>query len=474
MTPRRRVSRGTALFITAIIAAAAILPSGSLPKRTLFPVRSARLHQKGLFPLGQGAATTFYAKRDAHHIRCSAVALSGNLVCRAANDDYYPSTATATAGASSTGAQQQAIVHRADSDTAAASAFAEGEERTVVGEIVLSDWLEELPLASLTLPGAGQRSREGKHDDQQGRVEVVSNQQHGQRGGRGEEQGEEDISAPFRFQQVIQHMWAELSRGDQLEYLGEEGQAKVKGALTVLAAYGALREHPLQAGVNSPQQAFSEMDFNMDGEVSFDEFVRWYSMSSALDEQEQDPPQSDAAPPPTPTTPTASAAAGEAAAAAAAPTVAVAAAKGDPTVAPPAEATTLARAERAATGLSPPPAAGGRGASRLLSDLEKSFTRADRTLGTAAPIQQRSPISTVPATAPTLASVTVPATAQATAPAGRVAAESAASRKRPIVLVPSVGSLTLEAAIGAGLSPTEAEKEAARERWLAGGVSNVG
>ena len=53
-----------------------------------------------------------------------------------------------------------------------------------------------------------------------------------------------------------QHMWAELSRGEQLEYLGAEGQARVKGALTVLAAYGALREHPLQAGVNSPQQVW--------------------------------------------------------------------------------------------------------------------------------------------------------------------------------------------------------------------------
>lgn len=50
-------------------------------------------------------------------------------------------------------------------------------------------------------------------------------------------------------------MWEELSRNDQLAYLGAEGQARVKGALTVLGAYGALREHPLQAGMSSPQQA---------------------------------------------------------------------------------------------------------------------------------------------------------------------------------------------------------------------------
>lgn len=49
-------------------------------------------------------------------------------------------------------------------------------------------------------------------------------------------------------------MWSELSKGDQLNYLGQDGQARVKGALTILAAYGALREHPLQAGVSSPQQ----------------------------------------------------------------------------------------------------------------------------------------------------------------------------------------------------------------------------
>ena len=194
MTPRVRVDRGTSLFITAVL----LQP---LPKCTPFSVRWPCLRRKVPFVLNQGAATTFNAKKDVHQIQCLAVALavSGNSVCQAADDDY-PSTATT--GASSTGAPgQHAIVHRADSDTAAASA--EVEERTVVGEIVLSDWLEELPLASFTLPGAGRPSREGEHD-QQGRVEVVSNQRHA---ARGEEQGEgygDDISAPFRFQQLIQ------------------------------------------------------------------------------------------------------------------------------------------------------------------------------------------------------------------------------------------------------------------------------
>lgn len=50
-------------------------------------------------------------------------------------------------------------------------------------------------------------------------------------------------------------MWNELNQNDQLAYLGSEGQTRVKGALTVLGAYGALREHPLQADISSPQQA---------------------------------------------------------------------------------------------------------------------------------------------------------------------------------------------------------------------------
>lgn len=210
----------------------------------------------------------------------------------------------------------------------------------------------------------------------------------------------------------------------------------------------------------------------MDGEVSFDEFVRWYSMSSALDKREQDPPQSDATPTPISTTSTATASAAALAAAA------VTADSGDPGAVPPTGASALARPEQAATTLSLPPAAGAGGASRLLPDLEQSLTRADRTLGNASPIEKRSPMSTTSATAPATASATAPivapATAQATASAGRVTAESAAAEKRPIVLIPSVGSLSMEAAASTGFGSTEAEKEAARERWLAGGVSSVG
>lgn len=57
-----------------------------------------------------------------------------------------------------------------------------------------------------------------------------------------------------------QGIWATLNRDDQLSYLGGQGQGRVKGALTILAAYCALREHPLQAGVNSPQQVRSKAD----------------------------------------------------------------------------------------------------------------------------------------------------------------------------------------------------------------------
>lgn len=204
MTPRRgRVGRGTALLITVITTAVILPPSGSLPKRTPLSARSAYLHQNIPLLLGRGTATTFYAKRDPHPIRCS-LSVSRNSVYSAtaapAADDAPPATtATATGGASTSA--HQAIAHRNDDETAAS---VEGEERTVVGEIVLSDWLEDLPLSSLALSGGGQRGKEG---DQGGEVEVMTGlSASSARGSKGGEQGEggDDVSAPFRFQQLIQ------------------------------------------------------------------------------------------------------------------------------------------------------------------------------------------------------------------------------------------------------------------------------
>eukprot|EP00953_Heterococcus_sp_UTEX-ZZ885_P034185 17725-Heterococcus_DN1.PRE.1 len=87
-------------------------------------------------------------------------------------------------------------------------------------------------------------------------------------------------SAPHKFQKLVSAMWSELAKDDALYYLGDEGQARVKRSLVVLAAYAALKEHPSLA-VDSPKAVFAEMDFDSDGEVTFDEFVRWYESSAA-------------------------------------------------------------------------------------------------------------------------------------------------------------------------------------------------
>ncbi|CAM9117157.1 unnamed protein product [Choristocarpus tenellus] len=141
-------------------------------------------------------------------------------------------------------------------------------------EVVLSDWLEEslldhyvqrdkTPSMGLELVNlSGQQPEEHRQGDQ-----------------------DDYSSAPFRFHLLVQHVWSELTKDDQLAYLGPVGQAKVKRVLSVLAAYGALREHPQQSGVASPQKAFSEMDIDSDGQVTFEEFVQWYSKSDSHERQ---------------------------------------------------------------------------------------------------------------------------------------------------------------------------------------------
>lgn len=83
----------------------------------------------------------------------------------------------------------------------------EFEERTLVGEIVLSDWLDELPLAALSLPGVVD-DRRRKEQGGQGHVQVIASASGSQREnedrpvGGDSEQGDDDT--PFRFQQLIQ------------------------------------------------------------------------------------------------------------------------------------------------------------------------------------------------------------------------------------------------------------------------------
>lgn len=86
----------------------------------------------------------------------------------------------------------------------------EGAESTVVGEIVLSDWLDELPLAALGLPSVG-RLGANMEQDGQGSVQLLASasgslDEGGDGSARGDssnsEQGDDDT--PFRFQQLIQ------------------------------------------------------------------------------------------------------------------------------------------------------------------------------------------------------------------------------------------------------------------------------
>lgn len=83
----------------------------------------------------------------------------------------------------------------------------EFEERTLVGEIVLSDWLDELPLAALGLPSVVD-DRTRKEQGGQGHVQVIASASGSQRededGPAGGDREQGDGDTPFRFQQLIQ------------------------------------------------------------------------------------------------------------------------------------------------------------------------------------------------------------------------------------------------------------------------------
>lgn len=189
------------------------------------------------------------------------------------------------------------------------------------------------------------------------------------------------------------------------------------------------------------------MDFNRDGEVSFDEFVRWYSMSSAIQQERRQQQQSPPPPPPpmSPANQPADANFGM-----------------DTVVAPP----------------SPAPLSND-GASRLMADLE-GLVRTSRPRGSnegAAPGKQpllppqmpggssvpQRPLGTVDARSCDGGGRRLPAGAAA-------AATDTGGGEFPVVLAPTaVSSWLVKEASGRRLA-TEAEKDAFREQWLAGGT----
>eukprot|EP00611_Tribonema_gayanum_P016738 TRINITY_DN2913_c0_g1_i2.p3 TRINITY_DN2913_c0_g1~~TRINITY_DN2913_c0_g1_i2.p3 ORF type:complete len:253 (-),score=71.50 TRINITY_DN2913_c0_g1_i2:904-1662(-) len=153
-----------------------------------------------------------------------------------------------------------------------------GEDTPQV-EVVLSDWLIDddfqkqsaMPSTAVAQnsPYWSSRSYLGRLSLREGGVDARVSM------------GAYDLSsAPFRFQRLISAMWRELRKGGALEYLGSEGKARVKRAMIVLAAMAALQEHPRRDGVLSPKKIFAEMDFDSNGEVTFEEFVRWYEGSA--------------------------------------------------------------------------------------------------------------------------------------------------------------------------------------------------
>ncbi|CAM9094121.1 unnamed protein product [Chrysoparadoxa australica] len=88
-------------------------------------------------------------------------------------------------------------------------------------------------------------------------------------------------SPPQRFQKLVRRLWEGFNQEDQMDYLGEEGRFTIKKALVVLAAYSALLEHPLGEGrATRMSEIFQQADYDSNGEVSFDEFNRWFSESS--------------------------------------------------------------------------------------------------------------------------------------------------------------------------------------------------
>lgn len=198
------------------------------------------------------------------------------------------------------------------------------------------------------------------------------------------------------------------------------------------------------------------MDFNRDGEVSFDEFVRWYSMSAALERPES------SSPPDAFTTAAADDCADSVGASTATATVDAMA------TGPPSTGTSIARAGDVGKALT---SSSSSGASRLMADLE-TVTLSKRRASQPAPPPRRQQQQQQQRASNTAARPSqLP---PRPAPRGEITDGSAGRGEWPLVVAPSAASWGVEERVGAELEATETEKEAARERWLAGGDAGSG